>query len=1237
MRPIKIKIRGFNSFLEEQEIDFEKLGKFGIFGIFGPTGSGKSSILDAITFALYGKIARDSSNSAKEQYININTDTARVIFEFGIKSTNEEKVYRIVREIKKDANKKTTTKQVKLIMLLPKEEVLAEKEIEFRLAVGTIIGLEYDDFIKTVVLPQGGFNDFLKMEGRDRRVILERLFNLEKYGDVLEKKIKNRVQQYEREDERISGGLASYEGITNEAFNEVDKKLNEYIKKLEDIKIKKENSDIKLELNKNIYERQLKIDELKLKLEERYKSEAFIKECKEKIERDRYSELMLPLVSDYENSLDEKIKISDELNDVNKGYKKLLADKEKIEKLYRQNEEKFNIEGKMLSEKIIKLRTLTGDWDEYIKRKAEFDVHKSKYKQLDIEHTLNLKQQSEVYRQLEEQKMILYTEKEYLKKHEIDIELRQRLIKACEFYNRLEALEESLSKLNTSDDEIHKLILELKGIINTTNDSLNQVSDKINVVKAVEDDLKNNILSDSGAARTMILKYKNLYEYIIKKGKAVNSLKNINTEFYSINNDYIKLCSQFEAKTLKLDNLKALKEKLIKSEGLFNISRDLKRGDICPVCGNVIKDIKHKTQHGDFNYKISSIEKNIKFIQEALKQELQKKSGFEGKIAVLNERKEKIIAEDNSFKLNESEAIYNFIQRLKSVLRYGRNELDEVFEVFKAGVSDNINNDTIKHIENFILNDIIRLENTAEDINRQLHENQKKHENLLEQKHEISSNLSVYTAKIKIYEDTAKNNINLKQSLKNDIDEVKNTLYTVYNDCGNNPGARLDIILKSENINKKTKIKIEECEKCIQDLEEVRYKNESKLKSSEITKKEYETMLKEESRNTRLLEKKFLEIMEQLKSPADELEYTTKQYSELEYRFNSLKGDFERISEKSIEAEKNSEILEKKAAYIDNILEDKKSKLIEIFNKYNEDQYKTAEGSSIKTDSKELYSDKTMCMEAIILKIKKSKLENNIKAELLAKINDYEEDIRQLNGALNEFQKYAGSKRVSLEEYKAVEDENSNINDDLNSIQEEVIAIREKRSEILLKLEKIEELLRKKEAVSKNLSIARELKNTVGARKFAEFMALKQLDYIASAAGERLFEISSGAYGLETAEDGTFKIRDYKNGGRLRNVKTLSGGESFVVSLSLALSLSAHIQLKGSAPLELFFLDEGFGTLDEELLEVVMDSLEKVYNDRMKVGLISHVEYLKQRVPVRLIVRAAVSGEGGSKVSIEYG
>ena len=56
MRPIKLKIKGLNSFIEEQTIDFEKLTDCGLFGIFGPTGSGKSTILDGITLALYGDV-----------------------------------------------------------------------------------------------------------------------------------------------------------------------------------------------------------------------------------------------------------------------------------------------------------------------------------------------------------------------------------------------------------------------------------------------------------------------------------------------------------------------------------------------------------------------------------------------------------------------------------------------------------------------------------------------------------------------------------------------------------------------------------------------------------------------------------------------------------------------------------------------------------------------------------------------------------------------------------------------------------------------------------------------------------------------------------------------------------------------------------------------------------------------------------------------------------------------------
>ena len=110
------------------------------------------------------------------------------------------------------------------------------------------------------------------------------------------------------------------------------------------------------------------------------------------------------------------------------------------------------------------------------------------------------------------------------------------------------------------------------------------------------------------------------------------------------------------------------------------------------------------------------------------------------------------------------------------------------------------------------------------------------------------------------------------------------------------------------------------------------------------------------------------------------------------------------------------------------------------------------------------------------------------------------------------------------------------------------------------------------------------------------------------------------------------RLEERKN----QDAATLSGGETFLASLALALSLSAEIQLKGTAPLELFFLDEGFGTLDDNLLEVLMSSLEKIHNDKLKIGLISHVESVKQRVPVKLIVTPAKSGICGSTIKIEH-
>ena len=105
---------------------------------------------------------------------------------------------------------------------------------------------------------------------------------------------------------------------------------------------------------------------------------------------------------------------------------------------------------------------------------------------------------------------------------------------------------------------------------------------------------------------------------------------------------------------------------------------------------------------------------------------------------------------------------------------------------------------------------------------------------------------------------------------------------------------------------------------------------------------------------------------------------------------------------------------------------------------------------------------------------------------------------------------------------------------------------------------------------------------------------------------------------------------DNFNGGELRKVKTLSGGETFLVSLSLALALSATICRRSMKSIEFFFLDEGFGTLDGDIIDTVLGALEKLKNDSFSIGLISHVEELKHRISSKIIVSKATESHGST-------
>jgi exonuclease SbcC len=151
--------------------------------------------------------------------------------------------------------------------------------------------------------------------------------------------------------------------------------------------------------------------------------------------------------------------------------------------------------------------------------------------------------------------------------------------------------------------------------------------------------------------------------------------------------------------------------------------------------------------------------------------------------------------------------------------------------------------------------------------------------------------------------------------------------------------------------------------------------------------------------------------------------------------------------------------------------------------------------------------------------------------------------------------------------------------------------------------------------------------------KFVNYLANERLDDVCRRATQLLARSTQHRFGVRSDQESGFSIIDNRDGGVQRQASTLSGGETFLVSLALALALSDTIQL-GHAPLEFFFLDEGFGTLDSELLDAVMNELERLHSPNRAIGIISHVRELRQRIPRKLIVAPATT-ENGTTVGYE--
>jgi exonuclease SbcC len=173
VRPLRLDLEGFTSFRQKQTIDFSDLD---LFAVTGPTGVGKSSIIDALVFALYGQVPRVGDDY--KQLISHGAERLSVLLEFEVGPDR----YRIARTARPAGASKQHLEQIEGGEAQP----LADKAREIRARIEEILGLDYDGFTRAVVLPQGQFDEFLKGEPKERRKILVSLLGLGVY-DAMQK------------------------------------------------------------------------------------------------------------------------------------------------------------------------------------------------------------------------------------------------------------------------------------------------------------------------------------------------------------------------------------------------------------------------------------------------------------------------------------------------------------------------------------------------------------------------------------------------------------------------------------------------------------------------------------------------------------------------------------------------------------------------------------------------------------------------------------------------------------------------------------------------------------------------------------------------------------------------------------------------------------------------------------------------------------------------------------------
>jgi exonuclease SbcC len=267
---------------------------------------------------------------------------------------------------------------------------------------------------------------------------------------------------------------------------------------------------------------------------------------------------------------------------------------------------------------------------------------------------------------------------------------------------------------------------------------------------------------------------------------------------------------------------------------------------------------------------------------------------------------------------------------------------------------------------------------------------------------------------------------------------------------------------------------------------------------------------------------------------------------------------------------------------------------------------------------REGFMDLQMVEQAVLADVEIKRLESEI--------DSHKTRETALKQRQSELEKALNGQEVTDAELRSVENRLAELESEYQETVKISGVLEQQISDLLQRIERARDLRMRFQGVKGSYVIYRRLADDLKSDYFQAFLLDEAFRDLLAGASHRLYKLS-GRYTLEYGPDRDFLVVDHDNAMERRSADTLSGGETFLASLALALELSEQVQREATAVLlESLFIDEGFGTLDGETLSSVAGAIESLQIGGRMVGIITHIEDLASRLPARVLVDKRLEG-----------